>query len=142
MSRINLAQRVLEMAAAYRNEFVPGRYRTFVKKDDAGLTIAGRYVVGETVDGECGLFSIPSVSAMPAKIPDERVARLLEMKKERIEKFSEVESKVVLKLLSNGYVDITNIGMEGDDIITSEGKEDVEGELENDEGEEDNEEDE
>lgn len=123
---ISLAQRVLEMAAAYRNEFVPGRYRTFVKKDEEGLTIAGRYVVGETVDGERGLFSIPSVSAMPSKIPDERVARLLGLKKTKIDDFSKVEKKVIQVLINKGYVDITNIAKKTGKKSTYAGKEEIE----------------
>jgi len=110
MDYISLAQQVLEMAAAYRNEFVPGKYQTFVKKDPRGLTSSfGRYVVGEAVNGEYGLFGIPSVSALPSKIPNERVARLLEFKKKKIDDFSKVEKKVIQVLLDKGYEDITNI---------------------------------
>lgn len=124
---INLAQQVLEMAAAYRSEFVPGQYRTFVKKDDKGLASSfGRYVVGKTVDGEYGLFSIPSVSAMPSQIPNERVARLLGLKKKKLDDFSKVEQKVIQVLLDKGYVDITDIQRNTGKKSTYAGKEEVE----------------
>lgn len=104
---MKLAQCVLEMAASYRSEFVPEEYRVFVKKDSDDVTLnVGRYVVGKTHEGVVGLFSIPSVSAIPVHIPNERVARLLESK---FENFSEVRERIIETLLGQGYQEITDI---------------------------------
>lgn len=104
---MKLAQCVLEMAASYRSEFIPDQYRVFVKKDsEDGILNVGRYVVGRTNEGILGLFSIPSVSAISVRIPDERVSRLLELK---FDDFSEVQDRVTETLLGRGYQEITDI---------------------------------
>jgi len=105
----SLSRQVIEEMTPYRVEFLPEHFIVLAKDsevmDEETETFSiGRYVIGRTNEGVNGLFSVPSVTAIPVQIPNERVERLLG---EKFECFETVSNRVVELLIMKGYRDIT-----------------------------------
>jgi len=106
---MNLAQQILEMAAAYRSEFEPG-YQVFARRGPGEeVPSMGRYVIG-TIGNERGLYQVSTVSSFPQIVPNERLQKLLG---KEFGSFEEVEPEVRQALLDSGYEDITEVSKSG-----------------------------
>lgn len=105
----SLSRQVIEEMTPYRVEFLPEHFIVLAKDSEVTdgeteIFSIGRYVIGRTNEGVNGLFSVPSVTAIPVQIPNERVERLLG---EKFECFETVSNRVVELLIMKGYRDIT-----------------------------------
>ncbi len=69
----SISNQILNITTPYSEEFVRGEYSVFIYNDD---TREDRYILGEHITEGFGLYYSYNVSAVPVKVPYERIVKL------------------------------------------------------------------